>query len=526
MIILDIQNSEIMKIKKIAIIFTILAGSLLGAQENLPQMEVDNNKHPISVPNAYNDWPTLVSKLAGMSFPIGGESLTGLGFNRRYKREEILASPFIKWLIGKQLVDESIVDECLLKDKSSDGTHYHALVCLADPRFFSHIARFNEVTKAKILAKELNRSQKDNIEGQANLLKSQKQIVLNQKLITSKKLEIAQTQKGIVFLAFPFILFGFFCYGFLFPVFRALAPDLTRSAIASTNILTPNQKVIRALIIPWIINKLSFGRYFADSFPHASKEKLPKGHYQNKTESDLENYEKLLGAWSKKKLDAVPNLLLIGPPGVGKTMFAKKLFTIKDISYIETNSQALLSMLEQQGTGMVAKELAKIFEFAKNHNKKTGRKVIIFIDEADKMGLHINAILTLLNSSSSKDIVFVLACNDSTVLPEPVLSRFRRQIAIETPNQSVVRALLIEYIDRVAKVYPAVVFPKKNKALIDYLSLVLSKKGATGRSIEGAIAELGAIVSLRPEKQVTRKDLEKVFGLKSNPPKKQKNPQR
>ena len=522
MIILDIVNSEIMKNKKIIILFSMLATvSLLGAQENLPQ--VDNNKHPISVPNAYNDWPTLVSKLSGMSFPVDGESLTGLGFNRRYTREEILSSPFVKWLMQQHLVNESVVDECLDKDKSSNNMRYHALVLLTDSRFVSHLAHFNEVTKARILAKELASAQKENIDAEARVLDRKNQIAIQENEIVDKNIKLAQTRKGLLLFSFPLLFFGFFCYGFLLPIFRALAPDLTRSAIASTNILTPNQKVIRALIIPWVINKLSFGRYFSGSFPHASKEKLPKGHYQNKTEADLENYEKLLGAWSKKKLDAVPNLLLIGPPGVGKTMFAKKLFAIKDISYIETNSQALLSMLEQQGTGMVAKELAKIFDFAKNHNKKTGRKVIIFIDEADKMGIHINAILSLLNSSSSKDIVFVLACNDSTVFPEPVLSRFRRQITIETPNQLVVSALLVEYMTLVGKQYPRVIFPKKNKALIAYLSLVLAKKGATGRSIEGAIAELGAIVSLSAEKKVTRKDLEKVFDLKSTPPKKQKN---
>ena len=507
-----------MKIRKITILFTFLAArSLLSAQGNIPQMEIDNNKHPISVPNHYNDWPTLISKLTGMSFPIGGESLTGLGFNRRYTKEEIKESPFIKWLLEEALINEEIVNQCFDKNKNDNGTHTHALGFFTDPRIGSHLARFNEVTKARILAKELASAQKENIDAEARVLDRKNQIAIQENEIVDKNIKLAQTRKGLLLFSFPLLFFGFFCYGFLLPIFRALAPDLTPSAIAETNILTTNQKVLRALLIPWIINKLSFGRYFSDSFSHASKETLPKGHYRSKNEVELESYNKSIKSWSKQEIPVVSNLLLIGPPGVGKTMFAKNLFLLDDISFIQTNSQFLLSMLDQQGTEMVVKELRKIFDFAKSHNKKTGRKVIIFIDEADKLGGHINAILGLLDSDFGKDIVFVLACNDKTVLPDPILSRFRKQISIHPPNQAAAHALLVEYMTLIGKQYPRVIFPKKNKQLIDSLAASLAKKGTTGRAIQGAMFEIANLVSARPKKQVTREDLEMVFNISLKP---------
>jgi Holliday junction resolvasome RuvABC ATP-dependent DNA helicase subunit len=76
-----------------------------------------------------------------------------------------------------------------------------------------------------------------------------------------------------------------------------------------------------------------------------------------------------------KKNITYRNLLLWGPPGTGKTMFARKLARMSSLEWVEITGSSLFT----KGAGIAA--IDELFEWA----NKSKRGLLIFIDEADSL---------------------------------------------------------------------------------------------------------------------------------------------
>lgn len=145
-------------------------------------------------------------------------------------------------------------------------------------------------------------------------------------------------------------------------------------------------------------------------------------------------------------------VLLIGPPGIGKTMIAKALAHEANVSFFYQSGAAFVQIY----VGMGAKRVHELFMAAKNNSP-----AIIFIDEIDAVGKKrdgvqndereatLNQLLTEMDGfEDSSDIIVVGATNKIDVLDSALLrsGRFDRRIFVDLPTKQERDSILTKYL--------------------------------------------------------------------------------
>src|SRR5208282_2121124 len=134
-------------------------------------------------------------------------------------------------------------------------------------------------------------------------------------------------------------------------------------------------------------------------------------------------------------------VLLIGPPGTGKTMLAKAIACEADAHFFSAHGSDFTEVF----VGVGAKRVRSLFRQAARH-----RPAIIFIDEIDCVGKHrkcdtngeqqqtINALLAAMDGfESSQGVVVIAATNRPEDLDEALLrpGRFDRKVHVPYPDR-------------------------------------------------------------------------------------------
>jgi ATPase family AAA domain-containing protein 3A/B len=139
---------------------------------------------------------------------------------------------------------------------------------------------------------------------------------------------------------------------------------------------------------------------------------------------------------SGKKNVTYRNLLLWGPPGTGKTMFARQLARQSNLEWVEITGSSLFT----KGAGIAA--IDELFEWA----NKSKRGLLIFIDEADSLLPDrtkidpnsdnykiINHFLNYLGTKSSKFMI-VMSTNHKIVFDAAMRRRIHDSIHLPLPG--------------------------------------------------------------------------------------------
>ena len=211
-------------------------------------------------------------------------------------------------------------------------------------------------------------------------------------------------------------------------------------------------------------------------------------------------------AYKKIGASMPKGILLVGPPGTGKTMLAKAVAGEANVPFFSMSGSEFVEMF----VGMGASKVRDLFKQAKEK-----APCIVFIDEIDAIGgkrisgnyggndereQTLNQLLTEMDGFESNSGVIILAATNRPESLDPALlrpGRFDRRIPVELPDLQGREAILKVHAKKV-----------KTDPNIDYSVIARMASGASGAELANIINE-GALKAVREGRDtVTQADLE------------------
>ena len=199
-------------------------------------------------------------------------------------------------------------------------------------------------------------------------------------------------------------------------------------------------------------------------------------------------------------------ILLVGPPGTGKTMLAKAVAGESNVPFLSISGSEFIEMF----VGMGASKVRDLFKQAKEK-----APCIVFIDEIDAVGgkrnagnlggndereQTLNQLLTEMDGFESNNGVVILAATNRPENLDPALlrpGRFDRRVPVELPD--------LQGREDILKVHAKKV---KTETNIDYNIIARMASGASGAELANIINE-AALRAVREHRTlVSQKDLE------------------
>ena len=198
-------------------------------------------------------------------------------------------------------------------------------------------------------------------------------------------------------------------------------------------------------------------------------------------------------------------ILLVGPPGTGKTMLAKAVAGEANVPFFSMSGSEFVEMF----VGMGASKVRDLFKQAKEK-----APCIVFIDEIDAIGQKrdgriggndereqtLNQLLTEMDGFEENTGVIILAATNRPESLDPALTRpgrFDRRVPVELPD--------LKGCEEILKVHAKKI---KLDQQVDFTKIARMASGASGAELANIINE-AALRAVRDNRQfVTQADLE------------------
>ena len=198
-------------------------------------------------------------------------------------------------------------------------------------------------------------------------------------------------------------------------------------------------------------------------------------------------------------------ILLVGPPGTGKTMLAKAVAGESSVPFFSMSGSEFVEMF----VGMGASKVRDLFKQAKEK-----APCIVFIDEIDAIGQRrdgramgndereqtLNQLLTEMDGFEDNTGVIILAATNRPESLDPALTRpgrFDRRVPVELPDLKGREEILEVHARKV-----------KRDSNIDYRKIARMASGASGAELANIVNEAALRAVRDGRKKVTQADLE------------------
>ena len=199
-------------------------------------------------------------------------------------------------------------------------------------------------------------------------------------------------------------------------------------------------------------------------------------------------------------------ILLVGPPGTGKTMLAKAVAGESNVPFFSMSGSEFVEMF----VGMGASKVRDLFKQAKEK-----APCIVFIDEIDAIGQKrnsgqyggndereqtLNQLLTEMDGFENNNGVIILAATNRPESLDPALTRpgrFDRRVPVELPDLKGREEILKVHAKKVA-LAPG----------IDFTTVARMASGASGAELANIVNEAALRAVRAGRKSVTQSDLE------------------
>lgn len=222
---------------------------------------------------------------------------------------------------------------------------------------------------------------------------------------------------------------------------------------------------------------------------------------------DPKKFQKLGGKIPK-------GVLLVGPPGCGKTLVAKAVAGEAGVPFFSISGSDFVEMF----VGVGASRVRDLFEQGRKASKLSGRGAIIFIDEIDAVGRlrfagiggghdereqTLNQLLVEMDGFATEEGIILIAATNRPDTLDPALlrpGRFDRQIVVNFPDISGREAILKVHSKKI-----------KLAANVDLKAIAQQTSGFSGADLANLCNEGALLAARRNKEAVEQAELESAI---------------